>query len=428
MTPYFESDGIALYLGDCREVLPRVLADASVDAIVTDPPYEYAFMGRRWDSTGVAFDVATWEACLRVLKPGGHLLAFGAPRTWHRLAVAIEDAGFEIRDSLQWVYGSGFPKNLDVSKAIDKAAGAARKVIGEGASFGSGSLGNRARVAQGYRPTELNPDGGTHPITAPATEDAARWSGWGTALKPGWEPIILARKPLAGTVAANVLEHSTGALNIDGCRIGSADKLVRPAVQRRDNDVYGKGLGAGVQDEPVGRWPTNLVFSHSPECVEDEPCAPDCPVAELDRQSGVTRDGVATNRNRSGVMPRAIYGQMNVPPPVDVGYGGSGGASRFFPTFRYEGKAPSSERPKLDDGTAHATVKPLDLIRWLARLITPPGGLILDPFGGSGTTAEAALIENFRSVLVELEPAHAELIKARLSKPIAPMLDLGGSP
>src|SRR5690606_6608434 len=406
MPPYWSDGDCAVHLGDCREVLAE-MPEASVDSIVTDPPYEYAFMGRRWDSTGVAFDVATWEACLRVLKPGGHLLAFGAPRTWHRLAVAIEDAGFEIRDSLQWVYGSGFPKSLDVSKAIDKAAGAARKVIGEGASFGSGSLGNRARVAQGYRPTELNPDGGTHPITAPATEDAARWSGWGTALKPGWEPIILARKPLAGTVAANVLEHGTGALNIHACRVGQRKAQV---LNRNGSIGYGGSEPQGeVIDGGMGRWPANIVFAHHAACVEDGPCEPDCSVAELDRQSGNRVSG----KMRAGTS-RANRGGWSGPMPAETGgetYRDSGGASRFFPVFRYEAKAPASERPKLPDGTVWPTVKPLDLMRWLVRLITPPGGTVLDPFAGTGTSGEAALIEGFRSVLVERDPAAVELIK-----------------
>jgi hypothetical protein len=460
--PSWSIPGVALHVGDCLDVL-RTLPDNSIDAICTDPPYGLTdlttprvleaiaawmsgdrdhvpdargFMGRAWDA--FVPPPGVWDECLRVLKPGGHLVAFAGTRTWDLMGLSIRIAGFELRDTvadltgrdapgLIWAYGSGFPKSLDVSKAIDKAAGAKREVIGP-RTYADGTVGHWAAAdtyAQDSHTKRL--DGTVKVTTAPATDAARAWQGWGTALKPAWEPIILARKPLAGTVAATVLEHGTGALNIDGCRIGSADKLVRPAVRRRDNDVYGKGLGAGVQDEPVGRWPTNLVFSHSPECVEDEPCAPDCPVAELDRQSGDRPGGRFPGRQT--VEPGSANGTMNGGWSGTIGPArrlDGGGASRFFPTFRYEAKAPASERPKLPDGTVWPTVKPLDLMRWLVRLITPPGGTVLDPFAGTGTTGEAALIEGFRSVLVERDPSAVELIKTRLSKPIAPTLDLFG--
>jgi site-specific DNA-methyltransferase (adenine-specific) len=194
-----------IFLGDCRDILAE-LDDSSVDSIVTDPPYELAFMGKKWDGTGIAFDVKMWGECLRVLKPGGHLLAFGGSRTWHRLTAAIEDAGFEIRDSIAWLYGSGFPKSLDVSKAIDKSAGAEREVVGIHRRHGGGSEVSGSMSGPLGNASEL-------PLTAPATDAAKQWQGWGTALKPAFEPIVVARKPLAGTVAANVLEHGTGALN-----------------------------------------------------------------------------------------------------------------------------------------------------------------------------------------------------------------------
>ncbi|AXQ51338.1 DNA methylase [Mycobacterium phage Adahisdi] len=347
---------VDLRLGDCRDILTE-LEDASVDAILTDPPYELGFMGKKWDNSGIAFDVEMWEQCLRVLKPGEHLLAFGGSRTWHRLTVAIEDAGFEIRDSIAWLYGSGFPKSLDVSKAIDKAAGAEREVIGTrraGITPGGGLVRNGVTEADKQ-----------HLVTAPATEAARQWQGWGTALKPAFEPVVVARKPLVGTVAANVLEHGTGALNIDACRVGTADKLVRPEIQRHDNEVLGKGLGAGTQVEPGGRWPTNVVL--------DEVQA-----AEL------------------------------------------GEPQRFFPVFKYQAKAPTKERPGYvnEDGAkvAHSTVKPLTLMRWLARLVCPPGGVILDPFAGSGTTAEACLLEGFDCIAIENEADYIPLIEHRISR------------
>ncbi|AVO22374.1 DNA methylase [Mycobacterium phage Smeagol] len=350
---------VDLRLGDCRDILTE-LEDASVDAILTDPPYELAFMGKKWDNSGIAFDVEMWEQCLRVLKPGGHLLAFGGSRTWHRLTVAIEDAGFEIRDSIAWLYGSGFPKSLNVSKAIDKAAGAEREV--------------------------------------------RQWQGWSTALKPSFEPIVVARKPLVGTVAANVLEHGTGALNIDACRVGTADKLVRPEIQRHDNEVLGKGLGAGTQVEPGGRWPTNVVL--------DETQA-----AELDAQSGISTSRAG---KRNAPKDAGIFGAYAGNDPDRMGHDDSGGASRFFPVFKYQAKAPTKERPSYvnEDGAkvAHSTVKPLALMRWLVKLVTPPGGVVLDPFAGSGTTVEACLLEGFDCIAIENEADYIPLIEHRISR------------
>lgn len=384
---------VTLHVGDCREALAS-MPDASVDSIVTDPPYELGFMGKTWDSSGIAYDAAMWAECLRVLKPGGHLLAFGGTRTYHRMTVAIEDAGFEIRDSIHWIYGSGFPKSLDVSKAIDKAAGATREVIGRGTSgIAKGSddrnfeHGKRARTYDAA--TEFD-------ITAPATPEAAAWSGWGTALKPAHEPIVVARKPLVGTVAANVLAHGTGGLNIDGCRVGDGEDRTGGGVQGAMPQPMSWGGEPTGRERPTGgRWPANVVL--------DEAAA-----AELDAQSGTLHSqNPATRASRSKVVCTTGFSTGK-----SAEYGDTGGASRFF----YCAKAGTKERPVGPDGTKHATVKPLALMRWLVRLVTPPGGTVLDPFAGSGTTLEAAILEGFDSVGIERDPAHADLCAIRVER------------
>lgn len=440
-TPYYESDGVTLHLGDSLSVLPT-LADASIDAIVTDPPYELGFMGKAWDASGIAYNVDLWRQCWRVLKPGGHLLAFGGTRTYHRMTVAIEDAGFEIRDSLHWIYGGGFPKGIDVAKAIDRVGGSSPKQQAEvlkqarqragltvaqvaeaigctltsvrdwenGRARAAGrdvehivpSPAYRERLADllgysaderlivGASPRLRDKDGPVFKLGysgveygAAATSLAQSWAGWNTALKPAHEPIVLARKLLSGTVAANVLEHGTGAINVDGCRTEAGqdyrDKCasVVGLDRNRDGDAYGEWTrGREDSAHPAGRWPTNVLFGHGPDCIDGGDCQPGCPVTEL------------------------------------------GANDRFFPVFRYEAKAGATERPRLADGTAHTTVKPLALMRWLVRLVTPPNGIVLDPFAGSGTTLEAAVLEGFNAVGVEQDQAHAELCKVRLDKPL----------
>lgn len=349
--------------GDCRDVL-RTLPDASVDSVVTDPPYELGFMGKKWDRSGVANDVRVWAECLRVLKPGGHLLSFGGTRTWHRMACAVEDAGFEMRDTIAWLYGSGFPKSLDVGKAIDKAAGAEREVVGD--------------------------------------PDAAKWDGWGTALKPAHEPIVVARKPFPGTVAANVVAHGTGALNIDACCIGTSDTITnhgrRPTTNGWDPRMSGGQEAGQAPGQALGRWPANVVLD-------------DATAAILDEQSGHTVSTAAAGVNRRG-RSGGIMGEVGAPRDGrPEGHADSGGASRFF----YCAKAPTKERPRHDDGTAHPTVKPLTLMRWLVRLVTPPGGTILDPFTGSGTTLEAALLEGFHAIGIELEAEYIEIARRRIA-------------
>jgi site-specific DNA-methyltransferase (adenine-specific) len=375
-----------IFHGDCIDAM-RELPENSVDSIVTDPPYGLGFMGKEWDDLPPGKE---WAAeCLRVLKPGAHLLAFGGTRTWHRLAVAIEDAGFEIRDSIAWLYGSGFPKSLDVSKAIDKAAGATREVVGSYAV--TRDLARNGRTGdEAISPVAVV--GTTVDLTAPATPEAEQWQGWGTALKPAHEPICVARKPIRGTVAANVQEYGVGALNIDGCRIDATDEAKFPAgIVSKTEAVYGSGAGMyadrprPVDNNPAGRWPANVILDESS-------------AAALDEQSGVT----ASKRieKPSGPTPNAATwegGPLNGGRPAR-GFTDTGGASRFF----YCAKAPKKERPVVN-GKSHSTVKPLTLMRYLIRLVTPPGGVVLDTFGGSGATAEAAMLEGFGCIIMEKE-------------------------
>ncbi|QGJ87312.1 DNA methylase [Gordonia phage Wocket] len=500
MTPYYADESVTLHHGDCLDVL-RELPDNSVDSVVTDPPYGLEFMGKDWDapwksaSVGRGVKVAEQRAgemtqsgrghatsagpylaarvdsvrvagapfqawctewateCLRILKPGGHLVAFGGSRTWHRLAAAVEDAGFEIRDSIAWLYGSGFPKSLDVSKAIDKvrddeaeircvtewlaeqrdSAGITNRQIDEHFGFAGmaghwtarphvkiaqvpqweqwirlqkligfddtmndevqrlngrkGEWGNARPdrdVSEPGRNSVLSPTQRVRDSGTPATDAAHKWAGWGTALKPAFEPIVVGRKPLAGTVAQNVLTHGTGALNIDASRTG-------------------------------GRWPTNVVLDESQAAALDDQ-APNTGAGG--RASGPTLTG-----KTAGTV---AYGARNGLDRAAVFYGDSGGASRFFPTFRYEAKAPTSERPNVD-GVQHPTVKPLDLMRWLVRLVTPPNGVVLEPFAGSGTTAEACVHEHMRCIAIEREADYLPLIVSRLTKPIEVGFDFGSA-
>lgn len=373
----------ALHCGDCREVMAGMDAE-SVDAIVSDPPYGLGFMGRAWDHgvPGVPF----WTEALRVAKPGAHLVAFGGSRTFHRLACAVEDAGWEIRDVLMWLYGSGFPKSLDVSKAIDKEAGFERPRVPGG---------------QGGKNTVLGSRKSGEAISGEAISgEAIRWSGWGTALKPAYEPIILARKPLRSTVAANVQAHGTGAINVDGCRVRDGSETGGPKpeyVANNRNAVFGRGMGGEAWSNTSGRWPANILLDEAAAAVLDS-MAPSAGGGFGIR--GGSPDG---NGIYSGAFPR---GNCSV-----VGYGDRGGASRFF----YTSKASSRDRGRLEHGNNHPTVKPTDLMRWLCRLVTPPGGLILDPFMGSGSTGVAAVAEGFRFVGVDIERHHVEIAERRLA-------------
>lgn len=565
---------------DCVEAM-RKMPKASIDSIVTDPPYELGFMGKRWDASGIAYSVEMWKEVLRVLKPGGHLLAFGGTRTYHRLACAIEDAGFEIRDSIDWIYGSGFPKSLDIGKAIDEALYIGKAIdevegerlswlgpwikkererigmsqhklaelgvfhgkVNHGGSVANWELGysvptveqfekicevlnlpheytarysylhrndkeysylhrndkkgggrevlGQQKVNQGVAFTSEGPN--KIDITAPATDAAKKWDGWGTALKPSHEPIVVARKPLIGTVAQNVLKHGVGGINIDGCRVEGGPKTEGGCKGK--SRLHGGGItNRASVDQTTGRWPSNVVLTHHQDCKpigtrrvrgdnrgdcqgkrpggfgdvgaesgEAEPNAPvygdevveawvcveGCPVAELDRQSGNRPAGarLTGNEPRSDGMSGPIYGHGKGARSFES-YADAGGASRFFPCFRYEAKASRSEREagceKLErktpgectdrqDDTAglkspragagrtggarnyHPTVKPIALMRWLVRLVTPPEGIVLDPFMGSGTTGIACHKEKFGFIGIEKEEKYFKIAEARIA-------------
>jgi DNA modification methylase len=355
--------------GDCR-VMMLSLDEASVDAIVTDPPYELGFMGKGWDKSGIAYDSTVWQECLRVLKPGGHLLAFSGTRTYHRMVCAIEDAGFEVRDQIGWLYGSGFPKSHN-----------------------------------------------------------GPWGG--TALKPAWEPICMARKPLTGTVEANWREHGTGALNIDGCRVEVPDGDVLVEFDRAPGDVsrenWRKGtcVGAGKPVER-GRWPANVIHDGSDEVVAAFPQAP-----------GQQGDLTGHSKDR---LSKGIFGDMKSARDA-LARGDTGSAARFFycakadRADRNEGLDGMPERPSymVENGSKtsgldgeryerktttrnhHPTVKPTDLMRYLCRLVTPKGGTVLDPFMGSGSTLKAAELEGFSAIGIELDAEYIEIAKRRIA-------------
>lgn len=508
---------VVVYAGKCEDAL-KALPDASVDAIVTDPPYGLEFMGKDWDApwkkgdvrqrgdaafraatdekpfgrvrhggtaayranaaeTGRGFQrwCETWALeCLRVLKPGGHMLCFGGTRTYHRLACGIEDAGFEIRDTIKvagwarvdrrtklaakwrarfesvcWMYGSGFPKSLDVSKAIDAARGT----------------------------------------------EAKRYRGWGTALKPAWEPVVVARKPLEGTVARNVLKYGTGGLNIDACRVRAApgdetSNHARGEESAQSKGIYGDATAQDTYQTPgqaLGRWPPNVVLVHHPECLrigtkqakatsgirpasagvdygrqssgvtmgahrgvtgpshaaEDGTeavaaweCVDGCPVAAIDRQSGERRPGARPARRAGMGFHGGAGGTAGEREDLDAG-----GAARFYPQFeitpadlfpaRYAAKAARSEREEGLDALPerasrrnhHPTVKPVALMRWLVRLVTPPGGTVLDPFAGSGTTLVAAVVEGFAAIGCEMTAEYLPIIEGRVRHAIGARLN-----
>lgn len=396
--------------GDCLEML-KDLPDNSIDAIVTDPPYGLSFMGKKWDYDVPS--VAIWKECLRVLKPGGHVLSFGGTRTYHRMVVNIEDAGFEIRDQVQWIYGSGFPKSHDVSKGIDKAAGADREIIGKKSTY------REPQSPNGWDCTNR-----AEFETAPSTEAAKQWQGWGTALKPANEPICLARKPLIGTVASNVQEFGTGAINIDASRIATTDVIasvpnqnIKGAAFKSDNSA--KNRDTTFTQSPQGRWPANVLFDES--------------AAEfLDEQSGDCKSRGAYKNFKP--TAKGIF-NAGVPEDPNKYANESGGASRFFYVakaskrernagleFKDEPLTKHDARPqdwenadwKSRGGNHHPTVKPIKLMEYLVRMVTPPGGVVLDPFMGSGTTGIAAKNLGFDFIGIEREAEYIAIAEKRI--------------
>jgi len=475
MEPEIVVGAARVVFGDCRDVL-KTLADCSVDSVVTDPPYELGFMGKKWDSSGIAYDVSVWEECLRVLKPGGHVLAFGGPRTFHRMAVAIEDAGFEIRDSIAWMYGSGFPKSLDVSKAIDKGqgksrerqleftawmratgitAGAANKALQDaGAISENGTIAGhyfgssqpaiatadlfdllrpllppvpehierlvaertgiewteyKKRVVTGQTTKARSTSGNsalptvggetvyrTWDESSAHTSEAKQWEGWGTALKPAFEPIVVGRKPFAkgSTVAANVLEYGVGGLNIDASRVESAEDTSRkPSLVRDTPAGFGKGTSLGGNGSALGRWPANVIL--------DEYSA-----GLLDEQSG-------ENPSRFFYCAKASKRDRNEGlDGLADGVTGSFEGNVAELSGRKIGANP--DKPNLPGKNFHPTVKPTTLMRYLIKLVTPPGGTVLDPFTGSGSTGKAALLDGYKFVGAELTEEYLPIIEGRL--------------
>jgi DNA modification methylase len=374
-------------LGDCVEEMKK-LDENSIDSIVCDPPYGLKFMSKEFDNLGEGAQQREWHKkwaveALRVLKPGGHLLAFGGTRTYHHLATGLEEAGFEIRDQLQWLYGSGFPKSHNISKAFDKAADKKGKKIGE-KKFGKTSTGQTS----GWNNNQIA-KAGKQEVFASATKEAIKWEGWGTALKPANEPIVLARKPFKGTVVENIQEHGTGAINIDGCRVGSETTLTTNGKGFAGSFKGGKNNQGGKETE--GRWPANVIL--------DEEAG-----ALLDEQSGM-KEGAS----RFFYCPKAAKKERNA--------GLDGFEEKQQDTGRKKGN-PGGDNPRNRGvhkrANFHPTVKPVALIAYLCRLITPPNGTILDPFLGSGSTGIAAIQEGFNFVGIEKDPEYMKIAKARI--------------
>ena len=420
---------------DCIEAM-KAMPDNSVDSIVTDPPYELGFMGKSWDDSGIAFNVDVWREALRVIKPGGHLIAFSGSRTYHRMAVAIEDAGFEIRDQIMWVYGSGFPKSHNVSKGIDKAAGFEGEVVATekvdiGMQGGSMHAGRETNVVE-RDVRELS-------------EAAKQWDGWGTALKPAHEPMVLARKPLIGTVANNVLTHGVGGLNIDGSRVAHNEPIKTMKAQVGGDKVYGQ---SGRHEETTelkegGRWPANFIHDGSDEVValfpevkgatSRTPTKPSNATSYVlggDSNTPIYDDGLNTSAARFFYCAKASKRDRNEGldefEGKEIGAKGNGLARKCATCSAsvIDGCA-CPDRTFVNPSRAnhHPTVKPTTLMQYLVRLVTPPNGTVLDPFMGSGSTGKACAYEGFDFIGIEQSAEYVEIAQARIDFAVADKSD-----
>jgi len=394
-----------IYNMNCLEGL-KLLDDNSIDSIVTDPPYELGFMGKKWDNTGISYNVDLWKECLRVLKPGGHLLSFGGSRTYHRMACAIEDAGFEIRDQIMWVYGSGFPKSRNISKDMDIEVPAApgRKAISKREKVKAESdMLSQWHVQNGYRKDQQSlhlAEEGLLTTTSniPVSENAIKWDGWGTCLKPAHEPIVVARKPLSEKkVADNVLKWNTGGINIDDCRIELNGDYKSKSNGRPSLTGLGDNYNPDNANKPddVGRFPANIIFDKEAGRL-------------LDEQSGTLKSG--KNATRKNPNAKGYHGNWGTGQEMTT-YGDSGGASRFF----YCAKSSKKERGEYN---SHPTVKPLSLIKYLVTLVTPLNGICLDPFEGSGTHALSCKELGFNYIGFEMEDAYCEIAMKRIKEAV----------
>ena len=412
---------VTLLKGDCIKKL-KSLKDNSVDSVVTDPPYEIGFMGKGWDDSGIANNPKLWKEVLRVLKPGGHLLSFSHSRTYHRQAVAVEDAGFEIRDQIMWIYGSGFPKSHNIGKSVDKLLGNEREVVGDNPNV---------RKAESQKNTVFE---GGFSEDGTITKGNSPYEGWGTALKPAHEPIVMARKPFKGSVAKNVLEYGTGGINIDECRVGYEDtpnpatnpkyrqtqdyKMPEPGQESKGSVSFTSGKN-GINTE--GRFPANIIFDEEAGKI-------------LDEQSGTSK---SSPNKWEGDNNAQIYGKYDKGIRQST-YSDTGGASRFFycpkaskkdrdaglNSFETKStrkwtdsgmKTTGSGNPRQETGkNIHPTVKPTDLMSYLVRMVTPKGGTVLDPFMGSGSTGKASVREGMDFIGIEREDEYMKIAKTRI--------------